>query len=252
VALTSVTDHRTPPSGREGGRGIVAPWVIATAVAALAVSNVMSNRVLPAAWYVPWNLTVAIALVALALGPGRRRVVELGLGRRDAARGLRWGALLAAIVLAIYLVGVAIPATRDLFRDKRVIHTGLGALAFSTLVRIPLGTVVLEELAFRAVLPALFAPRFGRWRAALVASVLFGLWHILPAWHLNHMNPVATTALAGTAGQLVAVSGGVLATAVAGMGLCWLRMRSRSIVAPLLVHLATNSLAFLFAWLVIS
>jgi CAAX protease family protein len=53
------------------------------------------------------------------------------------------------------------------------------ALAYHACVRIPLGTVVLEEVAFRSVLPALAARRYGISGGVLIASALFGLWHVL-------------------------------------------------------------------------
>jgi membrane protease YdiL (CAAX protease family) len=44
---------------------------------------------------------------------------------------------------------------------------------------------------------------------------------------------------------VVAVSG----TAVAGLVLCWLRLRSRSLLAPALVHATVNGLGYGFAFL---
>ena len=40
------------------------------------------------------------------------------------------------------------------------------------------------------------------------------------------------------------VASTVLATAAAGVAFAWLRLRSRSVVAPVLAHAALNSLAF--------
>jgi membrane protease YdiL (CAAX protease family) len=228
----------------------MARWVLPVTVALLAFSNIMSNRVLSDTWYVPWNLAMAALLLALAFGPGHRRADQLGLARRDLGSGLRWGAVLLAAVALVYVVAVVLPPTHGLFHDRRVGEVGVGTMLFAALVRIPLGTVVLEEVAFRSVLPALFGASRGRWRAAWAASMLFGLWHVLPAWHLNKVNPVASTAFAGASGQAIAVSFGVIGTAAAGMFFCWLRYRSRSVIAPAMLHLATNSLGYLVAWFV--
>ena len=43
-------------------------------------------------------------------------------------------------------------------------------------------------------------------------------------------------------------AGTVLATTVAGVGFGWLRVKSGSLLAPVLAHLATNSLTFAIAW----
>ena len=148
-------DARSP---RAVERGPVPRWVLVVTVGLLVVSNLMSNRVLSPAWYVPWNVTVALALVALALGPGRRHLAELALSPRDGRAGLRWGVALAGAVVAIYVIALALPFTRGLFHDRRVGQVAVSTMLFSTLVRIPFGTVLLEELAFRAVLPGLFGP----------------------------------------------------------------------------------------------
>ena len=53
-------DVPVPPGApRRGGRRLVV---------VLAIANVMSNRVLPAWPYVPWNLLVAVAVVLIAAG----------------------------------------------------------------------------------------------------------------------------------------------------------------------------------------
>jgi membrane protease YdiL (CAAX protease family) len=48
----------------------------------------------------------------------------------------------------------------------------------------------------------------------------------------------------------VAVAGTLVATTIAGVGFAWLRVRSQSLVAPIVAHIATNSLTFAAAWIV--
>jgi membrane protease YdiL (CAAX protease family) len=125
------------------------------------------------------------------------------------------------------------------------------ALLYVTLVRIPLGTVALEETLFRGVLLGL-----GRrcWRpgpAVAWSSLLFGLWHVLPARGLPGFSPVVAGAAHGTPRHLLAITLGVAGTALAGVLLCWLRLRARSLLAPVMVHLATNSLAYATAWAIL-
>ena len=45
------------------------------------------------------------------------------------------------IVLAVYLVGLAIPQTRELFEDERVRGQSLAETLYDAFVRVPLGTV---------------------------------------------------------------------------------------------------------------
>ncbi|MET9258558.1 CPBP family glutamic-type intramembrane protease [Amycolatopsis sp. NPDC004079] len=61
------------------------------------------------------------------------------------------------------------------------------------LARIQLGTVLIEEIAFRGVLPALLGAS-ERWRPVLSASVLFGLRHLLPSLALAQNAAVNQTA----------------------------------------------------------
>lgn len=232
----------------------VARWPLAAVVGTLVVSNVVANRLLPDWAYVPWNCAVAATLVTLATRAGGCTADDLGLARRRVPDGLRWGGAVSAALLAVYLVGLAVPATRDLFRDERT-DIALSSMLWQTLVAVPLGTVLMEEIAFRGVLPAMLRRRMthrrdGALRADIVAAVLFGMWHVLPSWNVNEANPVFRDLLPGVVGQALVVTGGVLGTAAAGMGLSWLRNRSGSLAAPALLHCSTNSLGYVLGWLV--
>jgi CAAX protease family protein len=223
-----------------------ARWGWLVALGLLVVSNVVANRFLPAWSYVPWNLAVAGALLAVATrsGLGPR---ELGLQRWPS--GMAWGVAAAAVVVLVYAVALAVPATRDLFSDRRV-GVGGWALAYHALVRIPVGTVVLEEVAFRSVLPGFAVRRWGLVAGVGLASVLFGLWHVLPSLGIVDVNPVAEQAFDGSGGTALAVIGAVIATTVAGLVLCALRYGSGSLLAPAIVHTTTNSLGYALAWLI--
>lgn len=228
-------------------------------VAVLAVGNVVANRFVDDAGYVLWNLGVAATCVVLARRGGVG-MSELGLGgTRSAkwAKGLRVGAAIAALVAIVYLVGVALPGTRDLFRDRRVAGDSAARMLFEVFVRIPLGTVVLEEVAFRGVLPVLIARARGvSWRTGAVwASVLFGLWHVLPAWNLAKVNPTTRRFLRAfgseAAARPVALAFAVIGTAIAGLVLCAIRRWGDHVIASVLVHVSTNSFAYLLAWFVL-
>lgn len=223
---------------------------VAGLIVAIAASNLVSNRLLPRALYVPWNLALSAALIAVALTLGGLSRAELGLAREDLGRGARWGFGAWAVVLAVLLAGVALPATRELFEDRRVVATGALAVGYEVLVRIPLGTAVPEEVIFRGVLLGVFARRVGVWPAAALSSVLFGLWHVLPAWNIDDANPAFERWLGGGAGQIVAITVAVVGTAAVGMVFCWLRIGSRSLLAPVLAHCATNCTGYALSWLV--
>jgi membrane protease YdiL (CAAX protease family) len=218
----------------------------------LAVSNVMANQVLPAWAYIPWNLTVAAALVLIAVRSDGLGANHLGLATRRLPDGLRWGAAVSTGLITIYLIGLALPWTRDVFNDDRA-DVGVQAMLWRTLVAIPLGTVLMEEIAFRGVLPAMFRRRTaghpsGALRADLYASLLFGAWHVLPSLDLTESNQALGDLLPGPVGVLLAIAGGVVGTALAGMVLTWLRNRSGSLAAPVMVHITSNSVGYVIAW----
>jgi membrane protease YdiL (CAAX protease family) len=172
---------------------------------------------------------------------------DAGLGRAGLARGARWALVLVTLVAVGCVVGALLPVTRGVFLDRRGEQVGVGSAACQVLVRIPVGTVVLEEVAFRGVLYGLLRPD-GIACAIAVSSWLFGLWHVLPARELPKLNP-AVGRMFDTRLPLV-VAAAVIATALAGVVLCELRRRSGSLLAPIGVHWAINALGFVTALVV--
>jgi membrane protease YdiL (CAAX protease family) len=124
---------------------------------------------------------------------------------------------------------------------------GVGDLAYVTLVRIPLGTAVFEEFAFRGVLLALLARRWSIRTAVVASSVLFGLWHIRPTLSAVGINDPT----AGGMTVAAAVTGAVVATAAAGALFCALRLRADSLLAPIVVHAVVNGASTVAAYVVL-
>jgi membrane protease YdiL (CAAX protease family) len=215
---------------------------LALVIALLGAHNLLGNLVLPSALYIPANLAMTAALVGIARARGISWA-ELGLSRPTARRGVALG-LAAFAVIAIVLVTTAlIPTTRPLFDDQRAAHLSGAAAAYHALVRIPLGTVVLEEVAFRGVLLSLFRRVTSAGAAVGWSSALFGLWHVVPtieALRANQLDPAA-----------LGVIGAVVVTAAGGVIFCWLRVRSGSLIAPALAHIGTNSVSLVVSVLVL-
>jgi membrane protease YdiL (CAAX protease family) len=203
--------------------------------------------------------TYGPASTGLVLGPvagavlvafGRRRGLswsDLGLSRRTWARGAAYAVVAAVVVAAIYAVAAAVPLTRTAFVDVRYELPAAKAL-FTAFVAIPVGTVAVEEIAFRGVLLGLVTRHRGhRWGFAL-SSVTFGAWHILPSLGLNHANAAMhAVAGSGVGGQVGSVAAAVAFTATAGVLLAELRRRSGSILAAAGLHWAVNALGVLVA-----
>ena len=230
------------------------PWPLVTVLGTLVVSNVVANQFLPSWAYVPWNCSVAAVLVVTATRYDHCTADEIGVSPRRIPAGLRLGGAISAGLLGVYLIGLALPWTSGLFQDERADIT-LPAMLWQSLVMVPFGTVLMEEIAFRGVLPAMFRRRTSRHangalRADVYAALLFGVWHVLPSLDLTEANPALRDLLPGPLGVIAAIAGGVIGTAAAGMGLSWLRNRSGSLAAPAMLHISSNSIGYVLAWLV--
>ena len=204
---------------RAAGAGVGAATNAIAVVLVVVVHNLLTNLWAKDRWYVPANLATAGVLVAL------------GGGVPVAGRPLDGIAAGSMILAAGGLLAVA-PATRPLLSDRRMEGVDARGTAWRALVRIPLGTVVLEEVAFRGVLPTLLSP--------LASCALFGLWHVLPAGRTLETNGLPRSA--------AALLGAVAVTGLVG-GVLWeLRQATGGLLAPALVHAAANSGATVAAY----
>jgi uncharacterized protein len=222
-------------------------WAVALTVIVLAARNVAGERFIPSALYVPVNLGVVAVLVLIALQQ-RVSLSELGLSRARLPAGLLVGLAIAAGIAAALAAGAALPLTRGFFEDERIADIdGAGGLAYQTLIRIPIGTVLHEEFAFRGLLLALLMRLYPTAVAVGVSSLLFGLWHIHPTLDALAANDLAESTIE-TAG---AVTGAVVITAIGGVIFCMLRLWTGSLLAPIVTHIATNSFGTAAAYLVL-
>jgi membrane protease YdiL (CAAX protease family) len=213
------------------------------AVGSVALYNVISHRHIGARARLATNVGAAAALVALARGAGLG-LSDLGLEPQDLRGGLRTGLAAAVPIVAGVAAAVAVPRTRQLLADEKIIGAGRAEAAFETFVRIPLETALAEEVIFRGVLLGLGLRYRSRPVAVVSSSVWFGLWHVYPT---------LATLVRGGGGALVGdrthMKGGataavVAATAGAGVLFAALRLRSGSVVAPVIAHAALNMAAF--------
>lgn len=235
---------RLPPNPH-----VIHVWHIVGIVALTGYANIVANEIIDSLWYIPFNLAILGVAIAIARHAGVTWV-DMGMWRERFRRGIQLGLLVMAIIAVIVSVGVMIPATREVFYDDRVIERSTGFIMFDAFVRIPIATAFYEEMLFRGVLFGMFARKWTPLWAALASSALFGLWHILPTLDTLDVNP-AGDLFDGILGIVIAATGAVAGTAIAGLGFLWLRLRANSTLAPTLAHIATNSLTLLGAWFVV-
>ncbi len=191
-------------------------------------------------------VTTVLALVAWWSGASR---ADLGLERAAVPAGIRYGAASFGAVGLVVLLAAVVPLTQPALHDSRGDITG-GRLLYELTVTVALLTAVPEEFAFRGVLLGSATALWGPRRAIWVTALLFGLWHIQPTLQTMSDNRAVGAASTQVAGRVALVAGAVAVTFVAGLAFAWLRLRSRSLVAPVLAHVATNGLALVAAWAV--
>ncbi len=213
--------------------------LLASLVVVLVAYNVLANRLLPDA-----DVVLGLCLTALLLLAARALVLtrsDLGLGKDHWASGARYGLTATAVVAAGYAAILLVPQVRTSLTQPS--SQSVAGVAVMALVVIPLATVIPEELAFRGVLWGALSRTHSTRTATLASSLLFGLWHVLPALGGGAANDAADDVLSeGTTGVVLRVIVTVVFTGVAGMLLCELRRRSGSLLAPILLHWAVNGL----------
>ena len=184
---------------------------------------------------VVWSALVAPRVPAKALVPlhaagsaGLVTLTNVPLGFRPPPlwRGLRLGIVAASVVSAGVIATTGLPRVRSAMAERELPEPVTGWL----LVRIPVGTVWSEEAAFRGVLGTLAEEAFGPSWGRLLQASTFGLSHVADA-----------------RGAGEPVVGTVLVTAAAGWVFGWLHSHSGSLLAPMLVHLASNEAGALAA-----
>ena len=246
MTATAAPAQLAPPAPSRRRPGL---WATVTVVVVLVGLNV-ANHVY--GWGSIWLGPIGAAgLLAFARFSGLSWR-QLGLSRRTHGAGLRWGAAIIGVVALVYLVGVLLPSTRTAFLDARY-HLPPASALLTAFVIIPVGTILLEEVAFRSVLWGFLSRHARVWQVALGSSLLFGLWHLLPANAAVAANPALGAMMVGLGAwqHVASVAGTVLFTAAGGLLAGELRRRSGSLLASVGMHWATNALGVLFgvvAW----
>ena len=195
------------------------------------------------------ELVLALILTFVALRSDLS-LADIGLERQRLRAGAIWGGAAFAVVLLVVFAAGVIPATSGFLHDERA-EVSFGALLVDVVIGIGLLTVIPEELLFRGVLLGASTKQWGVRTGVVFSSALFGLWHVFPTLSTAGGNEQFAQAETSTLGRLGLVGGAVVATALAGAVFSWLRLRSGSLLAPMIGHLSTNGVALAVAWVVV-
>jgi membrane protease YdiL (CAAX protease family) len=167
----------------------------------------------------PWRVAAQSGLAGLLVLVTR---APLGLCPPRLWAGLRFGLAAAVPAATGVATTTAVPVVRLSMADRELPRPTPAWL----LLRIPVGTVWAEEVAYRAALGATARTAFGETHGRLLQAAAFGLSHVADARATGE--PVLPT---------------VVATGIAGWVFGWLAEHSGSLAAPMLTHLAINETA---------
>jgi uncharacterized protein len=219
---------------------------VAGIVLASMALNIVANSILPPLLHIPISLATAASVTRLGVKAGVT-LDQQGMALRTMPRGAVYG-LATFLPIAIALGAASRHRTLGTYYQQEDIAAGSpGRTAYEAFVRIPWGTALPEEMIFRGTTMALLGRRRSPLATVVLSSALFGLWHAAPtAQRLNQLPHVKN---GPPKHQLAHIAGSVASTAVAGLALGWLRVRSDSIVAPWFAHSTANATAFIASWL---
>lgn len=192
----------------------------------------------------------AVGTAAMVAAARRRGYAwrELGLAPESWTAGARFGGPAAGAVVGAFALLLTASQGRAVLAagteggagsggGERVGAWGPAALRAG--LTIPVGTVLAEEIAFRGVLQGMAERRLPPRAALAWCAVAFSLWHLVGAVRSAQSapGPSARPASGPSAGPLV----DLVATGLAGVVFGLMRRRSGSVLAPALLHLASNS-----------
>lgn len=217
------------------------PAAAAGVLAGVALFHVVDHQLVPRQWHLATHLAGTAAAVAAGRLLGLD-ALDLGLDPAGIREAARTGGLVATAIGAGVTAAALLPAAEPLFADRRVTAASRGTMARWALVEIPVATAAYEEVLFRGVLLGLARQRWSTPVAVAVTSALFGCWHVLPALEDHAAHPATAQRT-----PAAAVAGTVVATTVAGAAFAGLRLRTGSLLAPVLAHTATNAIPLVAA-----
>lgn len=172
---------------------------------------------------------------------------RIGFAKSSITKGLVYGLAGTAIVVVVLSLAYALLPT--LFIDSRYNKT-TQELLWLLVVFIPFHTVLFEEVLFRGFIYTYANNKKGHSYASIYSSLLFGLWHIGSSLALFRSSQTVQNSVGAqqNAGILITL-GTIVATASAGYIFCYVKNKSNSLVAPIVLHWGINASAAFFAFL---
>lgn len=195
--------------------------------------------------YVILNLVCLAGLWFMARRYLGMSAAEMGWSGRGRWKSLLWGAAFTALVVIPFLIALRILPRIGLNIGRPQIEGMAQAGLWSrVLFRIPLGTVLFEEVIFRGIFYGYLERRGGPSRALWISSLFFSFWHIVPAYEVVSYNFRLGLNLTGISYWIIGLAGAFCA----GIFFALIRRRTGNIAGCLLAHYLINSLALLIIY----
>lgn len=211
-------------------------------IAVLALYNIVAYLVDGMLQWVA--IVVLLCFTALFIRRFSLRAADLGVQTSTMLRGLLVGLSISAGIAVIMVLLYAIHPS--FFTDTRY-STTTTSQAVGRLLYMLVHTVLIEELVFRGVLLGIFMRLMHVKKAVIASSLLFGLWHIVPSLNVYATSSAANALIPAFIGTVAVVAGIVVATGFAGVLFSIARVRSGSLLAPVLVHWTINGVGLVLA-----
>jgi len=172
---------------------------------------------------------------------------DLGLAAAQVKVSALWGVVLG-LVLALPLVAFIALApflTGEPVRAGEINDLSGSEMAIRLALRVPVGTALFEEAAFRGVLYAVWLRATDLRRTVLCTSVVFALWHTVITFKSVSGAEVVDWAPLVALGYL----GSLLGLFVGGAAFALLRWRTGGVAGPFFFHWIVVALMTLTVWL---
>ena len=185
-----------------------------------------------------WNIFGYLGLYIIFRFSGLK-FEDIGLAPKYYKKGLLYTSVIILVISTLLISAYLIDS--QIFHDQRY-KQSLGTAFFAVVILLPLKTVFFEELAFRGLLPSLLFKSTTKRNTIFLSSLAFGLWHVSSSFRVGDYNFMGVN-VPGFIFMLTAVS----ATSFAGYLFLQMRLRSKSLLAPIAVHWFINGSAIILA-----
>ncbi|MEO0096449.1 MAG: type II CAAX endopeptidase family protein [candidate division WOR-3 bacterium] len=190
--------------------------------------------------YVVVNLAILIILFFIAKKFLNLNLNELGYETKYIGSGIATGLIATLVIIGIFILLLLLLPKTGIKIKPPVIELGsLTELLYRVLIRIPAGTAFFEENLFRGICYGYLIKRFTPKKTIFFTSLLFGIWHIVPALKVVTANFQMGLNLYG----ILFWCAGILGAFFAGVFFALMRYYSKNIVGCILSHSLINDLS---------